>query len=132
MGQCVYLVDDDLLMLELISAQLMQGGYQVCPYSDPEEFLRAAPSLEPGCVVLDLDMPQMDGLQVQEALVRMGIEFPVIFYTGTGTVKHVVEGMTAGAADFLQKHHNAYPLLNALKSVFQDMPGAGSARPANA
>ena len=118
MDRFVYVVDDDVLVVDLLCANLNAAGYRVQGYSDPAAFLTAAPDLPAGCVVLDLDMPGVDGLQVQEGLSKLGLGLPVIFYSGRGSVKHAVDGMRAGAADFLQKGSSMEPLLRALQNAF--------------
>jgi two-component system response regulator FixJ len=119
MRKCVYVVDDDTLVLDVICSKLAAAGYEVEQYSDAAAFLEAAPALAPGCIVLDLDMPGMNGLEVQEMLVRMGLTFCIIFYSGRGSVRHAVAGMRAGAADFLQKSSNIQPLIAAIEKGFR-------------
>lgn len=118
LDKSVYVVDDDVLVLDLLCSKLGLAGYRAQGFSDPSAFLAAAPGLSPGCVILDLDMPGVDGLQVQESLSGMGLDLPIIFYSGRGSVKHAVHGMRAGAADFLQKGSSMEPLLRALKGAF--------------
>ena len=118
MDRSVYVVDDDVLVLDLLCSKLNEAGYRAQGFSDPSAFLAAAPDLPPGCVILDLDMPGVDGLQVQESLSRMDLDLPIIFYSGRGSVKHAVDGMRAGATDFLQKGSSMEPLLRALKNAF--------------
>jgi two-component system response regulator FixJ len=117
--KCVYVVDDDPLILDVICSKLVAAGYKVEEYSDAAAFLEAAPTLAHGCIVLDLDMPGMNGLEVQEMLVRMGLTFCIIFYSGRGSVRHAVAGMRAGAADFLQKSSNIQPLIAAIEKGFR-------------
>lgn len=124
--QYVYVVDDDLMVLDLISSRLAKEGYNVSTYSDPSAFLEAAPNLPAGCIVLDLAMPGNNGLQVQEALAEMGVRLPIIFYTGQGSVRDAVKGMQAGAADFLQKGPHFDPLVRAVETEFRNTDVAGS------
>jgi two-component system, LuxR family, response regulator FixJ len=118
----VYVVDDDLLALDVIWSAFSNGGYHVEAYSDPAAFLTAAPHLPYGCIVLDLNMPVLDGLEVQEALLEMGNRFPVIFNSGRCWVPDAVKGMQAGAADFLQKGTYTEPLVRAVENALRTFP----------
>lgn len=117
----VYVIDDDVLVLDVICAKLANEGFDVSSYNDPAEFLEAAPSLPLGCIVLDFEMPGMNGLEVQEALREMRLGFEVIFYSGRGSTRTAVEGMRAGAGDFLQKGGNIHPLVMALREGFKKL-----------
>jgi two-component system response regulator FixJ len=113
----VYVVDDDHLFRDVICTRLGQAGYPAQGFGEPDAFLAVAPSLTDGCIVLDLDMPAMDGLQVQRRLGELGCELPVIFYSGQAGVRHAVHGMRAGAIDFLQKSSEMEPLLKAIQKL---------------
>lgn len=126
MPKVVYVVDDDGLARDVICSKLGQAGYLAEGYGDPVAFLAAAASLSDGCIVLDLDMPGMDGLQVQERLGELGCRLPVIFYSGHAGVRHAVDGMRAGAVDFLRKSSEVEPLLEAIRSLIGS-PGAARA-----
>ena len=119
MKKIVYVVDDDLLALDVICSTFRNGGYHVEGYSDPATFLAAALQLPHGCIILDLKMPSIDGLQVQEALSEMGIRFPIIFNSGRCWVGDAVKGMQAGAADFIQKGTYIEPLVRAVENALQ-------------
>ena len=121
MARPVYVIDDDALVLDLVCGKLAKAGFAPSGYSDQAEFLEAAPKLAEGCVVLDLNMPGMDGLEVQRSLQELGCDFPVIFYTSKGQVRHAVEGMRAGAVDFVQKSPAIEPLLRALEQAFEGL-----------
>ena len=122
MEKTVYVVDDDLFALDVICSTLRANGYDVKAYSDPAAFLAAAANLPRGCIVLDLNMPVMDGLEVQEELSRIGVEFPVVFNSGKCWVGDAVKGMQAGAADFLQKGTYMLPLVRAVENTFRTPP----------
>lgn len=122
MKKIVYVVDDDLLALDVICSTFRNSGYHVEAYSDPAAFLAAAPQLSYGCIVLDLKMPVIDGLQIQEALSEMGIRFPIIFNSGRCWVRDAVKGMQAGAADFLQKGTYIEPLVRAVENALRTHP----------
>jgi two-component system response regulator FixJ len=114
----VYVIDDDELLLEVLCAKLVEHGYDCIGHSEPGAFLAELPKLPLGCVVTDLEMPDINGLQLQSRLADSGSVMPVIFYSGKGTVRHAVEGMRAGAATFLRKGNDIGELLDALEQAF--------------
>jgi FixJ family two-component response regulator len=100
----VYLVDDDAGVLRALSRLLRAKGYDVRPYSSPQVFLEEHDVALPGCAVLDVSMPGLDGLELQRALtVTNGFHRPVVFVTGKGDIPTSVRAMKAGAIDFLTK-----------------------------
>jgi FixJ family two-component response regulator len=110
----VYLVDDDPGVRSGLSRLLRASGYLVRPYASPEEFLQQHDPAEPGCAVLDVAMPGLDGLGLQQALTAGGSHRPIIFITGKGDVPTSVRAMKAGALDFLTKPVNEPDLLEAI------------------
>ncbi len=101
--QTVFVVDDDPVMLRVIEKLLLRAGYEVVAYASPRRFLEELPPGAAGCVVLDLRMPGMDGLQVQRALEQAGSKLSVVFASGHGRVPDAVRAMKDGAVDFLSK-----------------------------
>ena len=100
----VYLVDDDAGVLKALSRLLRAKGYDVRPYSSPQVFLEEHDVALPGCAVLDVSMPGLDGLELQRALtVTNGFHRPVVFVTGKGDIPTSVRAIKAGAIDFLTK-----------------------------
>jgi FixJ family two-component response regulator len=100
----VYLVDDDAGVLKALSRLLRAKGYDVRPYSSPQVFLEEHDVAVPGCAVLDVSMPGLDGLELQRALtLTNGFHRPVVFVTGKGDIPTSVRAMKAGAIDFLTK-----------------------------
>jgi FixJ family two-component response regulator len=100
----VYLVDDDAGVLKALSRLLRAGGYEVKPYASPQLFLEEHDVAVPGCAVLDVSMPGLDGLELQRALTASaGSHRPVVFITGKGDIPTSVRAMKAGAIDFLTK-----------------------------
>ena len=100
----VYLVDDDAGVLKALSRLLRAKGYDVRPYSSPQLFLEEHDVTVPGCAVLDVSMPGLDGLELQRALTATnGFHRPVLFVTGKGDIPTSVRAMKAGAIDFLTK-----------------------------
>ena len=113
----VFLVDDDAAVLTALSRLLQAAGYATKTYCSAEAFLSEHDASTPGCAVLDLSMPGLNGLDVQEALVCQGVERPVIFLTGHGAIPKSVLAMRAGAVDFLTKPIDKSELLSAIKSA---------------
>src|SRR5450631_3045739 len=99
----VYVVDDDEGMRRALVTLLATVGYRAVPFARPSEFLQKFDAKEHGCAVLDIRMPEMSGLEVQEALIKSGSMLPVIFMTGHGDVPMAVQAMKDGALDFIQK-----------------------------
>jgi FixJ family two-component response regulator len=100
----VYLVDDDPGILRALSRLLQAKGYDVRPYCSPQVFLEEHDGAIPGCAVLDVAMPDLDGLEIQSVLTAAsGSHRPIVFLTGKGDVPTSVRAMKAGAIDFLTK-----------------------------
>lgn len=99
----IYIVDDDEAVRDSLSALLEAKGYAVRAFNAAPEFLDAAPTLQPGCLITDIRMPEMDGLQLQQRLLERGLSFPLIVITGHGDVPLAVRAMKAGAIDFIEK-----------------------------
>jgi two-component system, LuxR family, response regulator FixJ len=114
----VYLVDDDDAIRRSASFMLKTSGYKVETYVSGAAFLKEARHAEAGCVLLDVRMPDMDGLAVQKELRSRGIDLPVIIMTGHGDVSVAVEAMKAGAVDFIEKPFEKAVLLAALDDGF--------------
>jgi FixJ family two-component response regulator len=100
----VFLVDDDAGVLKALARLLRARGYHVEPYSSPQLFLAEHDATVPGCAVLDVSMPGLDGLELQRVLTASaGSHRPVVFITGKGDIPTSVRAMKAGALDFLTK-----------------------------
>jgi two-component system response regulator FixJ len=115
----VHIVDDDEALRRALQRLLRASGYIVPTYPTSGAFLEAAPRLT-GCVLLDLRMPDMDGLEVQAQLARRGIQLPVIVVTGHGDIPTAVRAMKAGALDFLEKPIDEDGLLAAVRAAFRE------------
>ena len=124
----VHVVDDDDSVRRSVGFMLKTSGYKVCSYASGTEILKVAKNLQPGCVLLDIRMPDMDGLQVQEALQERGVTLPVIIMTGHGDVPLSVRAMKAGAIDFIEKPFEKQVLISAVEEGFSTLKRAGSAK----
>ena len=113
----VHVVDDDAAVRRSLERLLDAAGFRVVSYDLPLAFLEAAPGLSAGCVLLDMRMPGMDGLEVQARLVRLGVSLPVIVMTDHGDVQSAVRAMKAGAVDFIEKPFDDDTLLNAIEAA---------------
>ena len=115
----VFLVDDDASVLKSLARLLRSAGMNPATYSSPREFLDRRDPHAAGCIVLDVAMPGLDGLQLQEELDRTGPHMPIIFLTGHGDVPMSVRAMKRGAIDFLTKPVNDEELLKAVRSAVE-------------
>lgn len=110
----IFIVDDDEGIRRSVSFLLKTSGYSVQTFSGGLEFLKVAASLDTGCVLLDVRMPDIDGLAVQRRLHEEGIMLPVIIMTGNGDIDMAVTAMRAGAIDFIEKPFDKATLIASL------------------
>jgi FixJ family two-component response regulator len=113
----IYLVDDDPAIVTAVSRLLHACGYEVRPFLSPSDFLRQHDARQPGCAVLDISMPGLTGLAVQDALSASGNERQIVFITGEGDIETSVRAMRAGAVDFLTKPFDADHLIVAVEAA---------------
>jgi two-component system response regulator FixJ len=113
-NQTIFVVDDDEDVRESLAALLEAEGYRAEPYPSAGAFLSSDATGRPGCLIADIRMPDMDGLELQEELVRRKVSLPVIVVTGHGDVPLAVRAMKAGAVDFLEKPYDESLLLQAI------------------
>lgn len=99
----VFIVDDDDSVRKSFKRILIHAGFDVATFASAPELLAEPRRFGPGCLLLDVRMPEMDGLALQEALRRDGCVKPIVFLTGHGTVPDSVRAMKGGAVDFLEK-----------------------------
>lgn len=129
----VHIVDDEEAIRRSASFMLKTAGFAVETWPSGVAFLKEAQTAAPGCVLLDVRMPEMDGLEVQRALVDRGIALPVIVLTGHGDISIAVRAMKAGAVDFIEKPFEKAVLLAAIEAGFDRLAAAdGRAARANA
>jgi FixJ family two-component response regulator len=115
----VYVIDDDDGMRRALSLLLDTVGYKTVAFSSPKDFLSQFKSHVPGCVVLDIRMPGMSGLELQQHLNRSGSMLPVIFITGHADVPMAVQAMKEGAFEFIQKPFRDQDLLDRINHALK-------------
>jgi RNA polymerase sigma factor (sigma-70 family) len=115
----VYVIDDDLSMLKAIGRLLESEDYSVEMFTGAREFLARVPHTGPSCVVLDLNLPGLNGLELQQALAERGLGEQIIFITGGASVPTCVQAMKAGAVDYLSKPFRDEELLYALEQALK-------------
>jgi FixJ family two-component response regulator len=118
-GPTVFVVDDDEAVRKAVSRLLRSAGIAVTVFASPREFLARYDPATPGCLVLDIAMPDFDGLQLQTALGEKGSILPIIFLTGHGDVSKSVQAMKHGAFDFLSKPVKDKDLLTAVRAAIE-------------
>jgi two-component system response regulator FixJ len=128
----VHVVDDDAGVRRSLERLLSSAGFAAVSYPTPEAFLEAAPGLAAGCILLDVQMPGMDGLMLQAELRARGGGLPVIVMTGHGDVARAVRAMKAGAADFIEKPFNDEILVAAIEAALGKVGHVGRDRDAAA
>ena len=116
------------MVLKSLDRLLRSAGFAVRTFPSPRDFLAQHDRELPGCVVLDLSMPGLDGLQLQQALARSGNPCPVIFITGHGDIPASVQAMKAGAVDFLTKPFDQKQFLAAVRTAVDKDRTARAAR----
>jgi len=113
----VFLVDDDEAVRDSLSLSLEMAGLTVVGYASAQAFLDHYDPTQPGCLILDVRMPDMSGLELQEALTTRKINIPIIFITGHGDVPMSVKAVKAGAVDFLEKPFKKEILLERIQEA---------------
>jgi RNA polymerase sigma factor (sigma-70 family) len=113
----IHVVDDDDAIRVAVSRLLRASGYQVKLYSSANDLLNNLSGAPRGCILLDVQMPGISGLQLQEALAKSGFTLPIIFLSGHGDIAMSVKGIKAGAEDFLTKPVDKKILLRAIEQA---------------
>jgi FixJ family two-component response regulator len=115
----VFVVDDDSSIREAIESLVKLAGLRVETFGSAQEFLRSKRADLPGCVVLDVELPGLSGLDLQRELAAHGIKLPIIFITGYGDIPMSVRAMKAGALEFLTKPFRDQDLLDAIEQALE-------------
>jgi FixJ family two-component response regulator len=118
--QTVYIIDDEDDLRDALSMLMRAVGLRVATFASARDFLQNIQQRESGCLVLDIRMPGMSGIELQAELHKRRVRLPIVFLTGHGDVPLAVQAMKAGAVDFIQKpldeHRLVVAVMNALKS----------------
>jgi FixJ family two-component response regulator len=115
----VFVVDDDVSVRESLELMIRLEGWSPVTLSSAQEFLALPRAVTPSCLILDVNLPDLNGLDLQEQITADRMDMPIIFITGYGDVPTSVRAMKAGAVEFLTKPFSDETLLNALRSAIQ-------------
>lgn len=118
-GSVVFVVDDDVSMRDALRNLLRSVGLEVETFDTAQEFLARPRPDVPGCLVLDVRLPGLSGLELQRELTKADIEIPIIFITGHGDIQMSVQAMKAGAVEFLEKPFRHQDLLDAVQDAIE-------------
>jgi len=115
----VFVVDDDISVRESLESLICCAGWQPETFASAHQFLARPRALVPGCLVLDVSLPDLNGLDLQQRIAENGIDMPIIFITGYGDVPMTVRAMKAGAVEFLTKPFADDVLLGAMSNAIE-------------
>lgn len=115
----IAIVDDDLSVREGLSSLIRSAGLQVETFASAPEFLARPAAETPSCLVLDLELPGLSGLDLQKQMAESGLEIPIVFLTGHGDIPASVKAMKAGAVEFLTKPFDEQELLRAIQEAIE-------------
>lgn len=119
LGGTVFLLDDEPGMLKALARLLKTEGFTVRAFTSAKAFTESYRQEEISCLVLDVAMPELNGLKLQQRLTRAGVLLPIVFLTGHGDIPMSVQAIKAGAVDFLTKPVNAIDLIRAVRAALQ-------------
>ena len=115
----IAIVDDDPSVREGLSSLIRSAGLQVETFPSAQEFLTRTGAETPSCLVLDLQLPGLSGLDLQKRMAEVGLEIPIVFLTGHGNIPASVQAMKAGAVEFLTKPFDEHDLLQAIQEAIE-------------
>src|ERR1700677_1770122 len=115
----VHIVDDDALVRDSLAYLFESVGLNSQAYATAGDFLAAGISDQPGCIVIDVRLPDMNGLEFQAQLIQMGVQLPVVMMTGYGDIPMSVRAMKRGAVDFLTKPFHDQDMLDAVMAAIE-------------
>ncbi len=124
----VFIVDDDLSVRRTTERLIRSAGFNVLTFTSAREFLASPRPEGPACLVLDVRMPGLSGMELQRELTQSGIHIPIIFITGHGDIPMSVRAMKAGAVEFLTKPFRSRSLLDAVRAAIEQDRSASKAR----
>ncbi len=116
----IFIVDDDASVRTALKRLIESIGYEVKTFDSARAFLEHGPQDGPACLVLDVRMPAMSGIELQEQLVKAGLGMPIIFITGHGSIPMSVKAMKAGAVDFIEKPFDDQKLIDAVNIAIKE------------
>jgi FixJ family two-component response regulator len=119
----VYIVDDDVSVRESLEGLIREAGWQASAFASAAEFLACPRTTSPNCLILDVTLPDLNGLELQAKIASDRLEMPIIFITGFGDVPMTVRAMKAGAIEFLTKPFDGEALLAAVRGALQRSAG---------
>jgi FixJ family two-component response regulator len=115
----VFVIDDDPCILKALARLLHSCGLNVTTFASPQEFLDKFDPNVQGCLILDVEMPDLNGIELQQQLATLGHELPIIFLTGHGDIPMSVQAMKLGAVDFLTKPVQDHDLIDAIHAALE-------------
>lgn len=115
----VHIIEDDEFLSKALARLLSASGYRALTYSSANDFLAQLATLEPGCILLDMNLPGLSGMQLHQQLIQQENRMPLIYLTGEGSIALSVQAIKNGAEDFLTKPVQKDDLLNALSRAFE-------------
>jgi FixJ family two-component response regulator len=115
----VFVVDDDVSVRESLALLIQSEGWQVKTFTSAQEFLDCPRACVPTCLILDVSLPGLDGLELQKRVASERTEMPIIFITGHGDVPKTVQAMKGGAVEFLTKPFNGEVMLTAIRQSLE-------------
>ena len=115
----VAIVDDDLSVCEGLDTLIRSAGWRAASFASAQEFLARSAAERPSCLILDLQLPGLSGLDLQRRMAEIGLEIPIVFLTGHGSIPASVQAMKAGAAEFLTKPVDEEELLRAIHEAIE-------------
>lgn len=121
MSHPVYLIDDDEAVRRGIGLLLSTVGVEVVPFADPQSFLARVGDLAPGCLILDIRMPMITGLKLQEKLIEMNVAWPTVVISGHGDIEACRRAFRNGAVDFLSKPVDEQDLIEAIQKGNEEL-----------
>ncbi len=121
LNSIVHIVDDDVAIRDSLELLMRTIGYEASSYESAESFLAKADLSVPGCLIADIRMQGMSGLELQQTLNDRGLNLPVIIITGHGEVPMAVQAMQAGAVDFLEKPYDNDVLVSRIKQCLSEV-----------
>jgi two-component system response regulator FixJ len=125
----VHLIDDDEGVREALTILLTEAGFTVRSHKSGTDFLGVFPAIDPGCIISDIRMPGIDGLELQQRLKGARNTLPLIFITGHGDIQMAVQAMREGAMNFIEKPFDDTILIEAVRLALKSMRGASTVDP---